>query len=144
MTAVGNREQGTGNREEAVETGAIAYSTTTHEADEPRTTNHEPQAEYKLGPIEQIPPGEGRQFHLAGQDIAVFRARNGRVYATQAVCPHRNGPLIDGLLGGSILVCPLHNWKWNLDTGQVLMGECALTMYSVHLDAASEIILRVG
>ena len=123
---------------------------------EEATTNHEPRTgcqagkdtnhelEYKLGTIEQIPPGEGRQFHLAGLDIAVFRARNGEVYATQAVCPHRSGPLIDGLLGGSILVCPLHAWKWNLETGEVLMGECALTTYSVHLDALNEIILRVG
>ncbi len=116
---------------------------------EQETTNNKQQttnagAEYKLGSIEQIPLGEGRQFHLAGQEIAVFRARNGHIYATQAACPHRNGPLIDGMLGGSILVCPLHNWRWNLETGQPLMGECALTTYAVHLDADSEIILRVG
>ncbi len=133
MTAYVAREQ---------ETGTTAAASDPTASNKQQTTNN--SIEYKLGSIEQIPLGEGRQFHLAGQDIAVFRARNGHIYATQAVCPHRDGPLIDGMLGGSVLVCPLHNWKWNLESGQVIMGECALTTYAVHLDADSEIILRVG
>ena len=102
------------------------------------------KTEYNLGSIEQIPPGEGRQFHIAGRDIAVFRARNGNVYATQAACPHRSGPLMDGLLGGSVLVCPLHAWKWELTTGKPLMGDCALTTYSARLTADGGIAVLLG
>ena len=99
--------------------------------------------EYRLGSIEQIPPGEGRQFRVAERDIAVFRARNGALYATQAACPHRGGPLIDRLLGGSTLVCPLHAWKWDMTTGKPLFGECTLTTYIVHLTVEGEMMLRL-
>lgn len=100
-------------------------------------------AEYNIGSVAQIPLGEGRQFRIVGYEIAVFRARNGGIYATQAACPHRSGPLIDGLLGGSVLVCPLHAWKWELTTGQPLMGECALTTYPARLTEAGEIIVSL-
>ena len=61
---------------------------------------------YSLGPIHHIPPGEGRNFKLGDRKVAVFRTRDGGVFATQASCPHRAGPLADGLLGGHSLVCP--------------------------------------
>lgn len=90
--------------------------------------------EYRLGPLSAIPPGEGRQFHIGGRDIAVFHARNGQAYATQAFCPHQAGPLADGLLGGTTLVCPFHAWKFDLATGQPLLGTCGLQTYTVRLD----------
>jgi len=95
--------------------------------------------EYCLGSLDQIPPGEGRRFRVAGRDIAVYHTRQGMVHATQADCPHRNGPLSDGLLGGSQLVCPLHAWKWDLNTGKPLFGDCALTIYPVRLTSQREI-----
>ncbi len=91
--------------------------------------------EYRLGPLSQIPPGEGREFDINGQAVAVFHTRTeGRVYATQALCPHRDGPLIDGLLGGTTLLCPFHAWKFDLQTGEALMGTCGLKTYPVRLD----------
>ena len=85
--------------------------------------------EYALGSVTQIPPGEGREFTVDGLLLAVFHARSGAVYATQATCPHRNGPLADGLLGGSTLVCPFHAWRFDLTTGKPLLGECAIAVY---------------
>ena len=64
-------------------------------------------AELTLGPLSAIPPGEGRNFVSLGEKIAVFRTRGGEVFAVQAECPHRGGPLADGLLGGTTLICPL-------------------------------------
>ena len=89
--------------------------------------------------IESIPPGEGRTFDVSGQRIAVFRGRNGQVFATQAECPHKFGPLADGLLGGSTLVCPLHSWKWDLNTGAALQGDCPLQIYPVTVDSNGRI-----
>jgi nitrite reductase (NADH) small subunit len=100
-------------------------------------------AELKLCPLSAIPPGEGRNFAVQGETIAVFLARSGEVFAVQAACPHRGGPLADGLLGGSTLICPLHAWKFDLSTGDVLFGDCGLQKYPVAIDDDGQIVLRV-
>ena len=97
--------------------------------------------ELKLGPLSAIPPGEGRNFLVFGKKIAVFRNRAGQVFAVQAACPHRGGPLADGLLGGSTLICPLHAWKFDLASGAALMGECGLETFPVRVDDQGQIIL---
>jgi nitrite reductase (NADH) small subunit len=97
--------------------------------------------EVKLAPLNAIPPGEGRNFSAGGQRIAVFHTRAGQVFATQADCPHRGGPLADGLVGGTTLICPLHAWKFDLTTGEPLMGECSLRTYPVRLDEDQQIMV---
>jgi nitrite reductase (NADH) small subunit len=98
---------------------------------------------YTLGPIEQIPAGEGRAFVVGGREVAIFRNRFDQVYATQARCPHRQGPLVDGLVGGDTVICPLHAWKFNLASGAALMGDCAITAYEVALDRNGLIVLTM-
>jgi nitrite reductase (NADH) small subunit len=97
--------------------------------------------EMKLGPVSAIPPGEGRVYAVNGENIAVFHTRGGGVYAVQAACPHKGGPLADGLLGGTTLICPLHAWKFDLTTGQALFGDCGLKTYPVSVDDSEQIIL---
>jgi nitrite reductase (NADH) small subunit len=99
--------------------------------------------ELKLGPIEAIPPGEGRTFSVSGDKIAVFRTRAGQVFATQADCPHRGGPLADGLVGGTTLICPLHSWKFDLANGHALMGDCGIKTYAARVDEAGQIVITV-
>lgn len=101
-------------------------------------------AELKLCPLSAIPPGEGRNFDALGEKIAVFRTRSGGVFAVQATCPHRGGPLADGLLGGTTLICPLHAWKFDVSTGDVLFGDCGLKIYPVRVDHSGQIVLRAG
>jgi nitrite reductase (NADH) small subunit len=100
--------------------------------------------DYCLGPVSRIPIGEGREFCVEGLSIAIFRSRNGEVYAAQALCPHREGPLADGLLGGSVLACPLHAIKFDLATGKALNEECGLTTYPVRLNFDHEIVLTLS
>ena len=90
------------------------------------------EEEIALGPVSQIPLGEGRNFQVGDTEIAVFHTRQG-VYATQAECPHRQGPLADGLVGGTSVICPFHAWKFDLTTGEALMGQCAIQTYPVRL-----------
>jgi nitrite reductase (NADH) small subunit len=99
--------------------------------------------EVKLGPLGSIPPGEGRNFVAHGEKIAVFRPRTGGIFAIQAECPHRRGPLADGLVGGTTLICPLHSWKFDLATGNALFGECGLKTYPVRVDENDEIVLTI-
>ena len=99
--------------------------------------------EVTLGPLNSVPPGEGRTFDVGTCKIAVFHARSGEVFAAQAECPHRGGPLADGLLGGRTLVCPLHAWKFDLATGQAAEGQCSLKTYPARLNRAGQIVIEV-
>jgi len=99
--------------------------------------------EVTLGPLSSVPPGEGRTFDVGACKIAVFRTRQGALYASQAECPHRQGPLADGLLGGSMLVCPLHAWKFDLSTGQSEAGQCSLKTYPTRLSRAGQIVVDI-
>jgi nitrite reductase (NADH) small subunit len=85
----------------------------------------------RLGPLAAIPEGEGRTFRVGDQRVAVFHSRDGNVFATQAECPHKGGPLADGLVGGSTLICPLHEWSFDLRSGMALNGTCGLRTYPV-------------
>lgn len=99
---------------------------------------------YNLGRVEQIPVGEGRTFRVRGFEIAVFRTRSGALYATQARCPHKEGPLADGIIGGGKLVCPLHGYRFSLNTGEPIGNECqALMTYPVSVSETGDILLEV-
>lgn len=97
--------------------------------------------EKMLGPIDKIPPGEGRVYSVNGENVAVFRTRSGALYATQAACPHRGGPLADGLIGGTTLICPLHAWKFDLTTGASLFGDCGIRTFRVHVEAGQIVLI---
>ena len=100
-------------------------------------------AELDIGPLNAIPPGEGRNVEALGRRIAIFHTRTGGVFAVQAECPHRGGPLADGLVGGTTLICPLHAWKFDLATGDALFGECGLKTFPVRIDTDGRIKLTV-
>jgi nitrite reductase (NADH) small subunit len=101
--------------------------------------------EHDLGPVDRIPPGEGRTFDLGGERrIAVFRTRAGRVYATQASCPHREGPLADGLLDDRCIVYPLHGFKFDLESGEALGHTCGgIETYVVSVTSDGRVLLSI-
>ena len=100
-------------------------------------------ADLDLGPLSAIPPGEGRNVEAFGHRIAIFHTRAGAVFAVQADCPHRGGPLADGLVGGTTLICPLHSWKFDLATGETLFGDCVIKTFPVRVDESGRILLTV-
>lgn len=55
---------------------------------------------------------------MGEEDIAVFRQRDGRLFATANRCPHRQGPLAEGLVGRNSVICPLHAHRFDLETGK--------------------------
>ena len=71
-----------------------------------------------LGELEQVPLGQGHCFVVKGEEIAIFRQRDGAIFAIQNKCPHRQGPLSEGVVGGGKVVCPLHGHKFDLATGE--------------------------
>jgi nitrite reductase (NADH) small subunit len=99
---------------------------------------------YNLGPVALIPFGEGRMFEVGETTIAVFRVRGGQVYATEPWCPHRGGPLADGIVASGKVVCPLHGYMFELETGNPVHHECRrLRTFPVRLNEADELLVTM-
>jgi nitrite reductase/ring-hydroxylating ferredoxin subunit len=96
-----------------------------------------------LGPLDQVPVGEGRAFAVEGEQIAVFRLRDGSVRALSAVCPHRGGPIADGQIDSRLVLCPLHQYAFDLDTGCAITGDQPLRSFPVFVDDDRNLHVRV-
>ena len=66
-----------------------------------------------------IPLREGRAVRIGDDEIAIFNLGGDRFLACDNACPHRGGPLADGIVSGNTVVCPLHAYKVCLDSGNV-------------------------
>ena len=97
--------------------------------------------EITLGPMDQIPPGEGRTFTVDDEQIVVFRLKDGTVRALGAVCPHRGGPLADGQIDARVVICPLHQHAFDLTTGSCATGAPDARSYPVTVDDDQTIVL---
>ena len=76
----------------------------------------------KIGALENVPVQGARRvcFGHEGRPIAVFRTFEGGVFALVDECPHKRGPLSEGIVSGSTVTCPLHNWVIDLSRGAAL------------------------
>jgi nitrite reductase (NADH) small subunit len=72
----------------------------------------------RITPCENVPPREGRAVRIGEREIALFNLGDSFL-ATDNRCPHQGGPLCDGIVTGTSVVCPLHAWKVNLGDGAV-------------------------
>ena len=70
-----------------------------------------------IGPLDAIPPRGARKVETALGCVAVFRTGDDRVFAVNNRCPHKGGPLNEGIVHGHSVTCPLHNWVFDLSTG---------------------------
>ena len=73
----------------------------------------------KIASSDSIPPREGRAALVGDRRIAIFNLGD-RFLAVDNQCPHQSGPLCDGIIAGDTVVCPLHAWKVDLETGAVV------------------------
>lgn len=73
-----------------------------------------------LTALEDIPKLGSRVLETDTIKIAVFRTSSDQVFAVRDACPHKQGPLSQGIVAGSTVTCPLHNWKIDLASGEVL------------------------
>jgi nitrite reductase (NADH) small subunit len=94
-----------------------------------------------LGSLGKIPLGQGRCYIVGDDSVAVFRQRDGQIFATENRCPHKQGPLSEGVIGGGKVICPLHFRKFDLRSGASSEpGECVRT-FSVR-EQDGEIVLE--
>ncbi len=71
----------------------------------------------KVGSLAALPPGSVMQAEVGEETYAVCNAR-GEVHALEGICPHAGGPLGQGALHGTTLVCPWHAWEYDCLTGE--------------------------
>jgi nitrite reductase (NADH) small subunit len=71
-----------------------------------------------IGALEDIPRQGARVVKTPQGCVAVFRTMGDRVFALSDRCPHKGGPLSEGIVHGDRVTCPLHNWVFDLNTGQ--------------------------
>ncbi|MBL0925892.1 MAG: nitrite reductase small subunit NirD [Sphingomonadaceae bacterium] len=99
-----------------------------------------------IGPVDQLPALGARTLPVqGGEEIAIFRTANGSVYALINKCPHKQGPLSQGIVHDTTVTCPLHNWRINLKTGEALGDDkgCVPTI-PVKIDGGRILIDRAG
>jgi nitrite reductase (NADH) small subunit len=89
----------------------------------------------EIGRVEDIPRLGARVVTTAEGDIAVFRTADDGVFALKDKCPHKGGPLSQGIVHGNRVACPLHDWKIQLDSGVAVAPDegCAAT-YPVRIE----------
>ncbi len=68
--------------------------------------------------LEAIPQLGSRVIKTEASNIAIFRTADDRVFAMKDACPHKQGPLSQGIVHGTTVTCPLHNWKIDLASGE--------------------------
>jgi nitrite reductase (NADH) small subunit len=89
-----------------------------------------------IGRLDDIPSLGARVVRGPGGNIAVFRTAGGQVFALDDRCPHRGGPLSQGIVFGTRVACPLHDWVIELSTGDAVVPDVGCTqIYPVRLEA---------
>jgi len=80
----------------------------------------DPTAWTDVGAVTDIPLRGARRVPTPRGAVAIFRTGDGQVFALRDACPHKGGPLSQGIVHGHAVACPLHNWSIELATGEPL------------------------
>ena len=90
----------------------------------------------EVGRIEDIPRLGARVVETGQGNIALFRTAEDEIFALRDRCPHRGGPLSQGIVHGKRVTCPLHDWKIHLDSGEaVAPDEGCAARFPVRVEA---------
>ena len=89
-----------------------------------------------IGALDDIPKQGARMVKTAEGCVAVFRTAEDQVFATTDRCPHKGGPLSEGIVHGTSVTCPLHAFVFSLETGMAQGGDDgAVATYPVRIEA---------
>lgn len=91
-----------------------------------------------IGKLSDIDMKSSRKLRIENIDIAVFHLSDGSVLAVENKCPHKGGLLSEGMVCGSSVHCPLHDWKIDLRSGRVHEpDDGCITTFETEVDAES-------
>jgi nitrite reductase/ring-hydroxylating ferredoxin subunit len=88
----------------------------------------------KVASVSKLSPGSAKAIEVKGKTIALFNVE-GTIYATDNTCLHQGGPLGEGELMGEVIICPWHQWEYNVRTGENV-GDSSLKLatYPVQVE----------
>lgn len=96
-----------------------------------------------IAALDAVPVRGARMIKTAHGCIAVFRTNTDEVFALDNACPHKQGPLAEGIVHGKAVTCPLHNWVISLETGQVQgPDEGSVATYPVRVESGRILVDR--
>jgi len=93
-----------------------------------------------IGQIDDIPLRGARKIKTALGCVALFRTDQDEVFAASDTCPHNGGPLSEGIVHSQSITCPLHNWVFDLNTGQAKGEDGQIATYPVRVDGGRILI----
>jgi nitrite reductase (NADH) small subunit len=89
-----------------------------------------------IGAVADIPREGARVVKTAAGCVAIFRTATDEVFAMSDRCPHKGGPLSEGIVHGASVTCPLHNWVFSLETGMAQgLDEGEVATYATRVEA---------
>ncbi len=89
---------------------------------------------FDIGAIDQIPRRGARVVKTGRRDIAVFRTGGDEIFALENRCPHKGGPLSEGIVHGRKVACPLHNSTIDLESGVMGADEGCARRFEVKVE----------
>ena len=93
--------------------------------------------------LADLPPGQCAEVSVGGKAVALYNVA-GTVYATSNTCIHRGGPLGQGMLDGTAVLCPWHAWSWDVTTGENTANpELKIPTYPVRVENG-DVLVQVG
>jgi len=91
--------------------------------------------------IREIPQFGGRTIRAGAVEIAIFRLSDDRIRAVENRCPHKQGPLAEGIVSGDTVICPLHARKISLESGRVLPPDSGcVKIYPTKVEAGQVLL----
>lgn len=87
-----------------------------------------------IGTLDDVPLRGARMVKTPAGCIALFRTAEEEVFAASNTCPHKGGPLADGIVHAQKITCPLHNWVFDLNTGEALGEDARIATYPVRIE----------
>ncbi|KZY42529.1 tRNA-(guanine-N1)-methyltransferase [Roseovarius sp. HI0049] len=93
-----------------------------------------------IGAIDDIPLRGARNIRTKLGCVAVFRTEAEEVFAATDRCPHKGGPLSEGIVHGQSVTCPLHNWVFDLNSGQASGEDARIDTFPVRVEAGRILI----
>ncbi len=97
---------------------------------------------HPVGAIDAIPRRSAKVVRLHGTPVAIFRTQHDTLFALEDRCPHKQGPLSQGIVHDEGVTCPLHGWVIRLDTGSAVAPDVGCTpRYPIRLN---EHIIELG
>jgi nitrite reductase/ring-hydroxylating ferredoxin subunit len=92
---------------------------------------------HAVAEVSELAPGQGRVVEVAGRQLALFNV-DGKFFVLDNLCPHRGGPLGDGMVMGNLVTCPWHGWQFDCTSGKSTRNAAVgVSCYPVVVDGTT-------